>query len=414
MKILMVHNLYQERGGEDTMVNAEVRLLEAKGHQVVRYQRNNDELKTRGPFGSISAGFETVWAAKSVREISAIVAAEKPDVAHFHNTFPLISPACYSACRKHGVPVVQTLHNYRLLCPAATLFREGHVCEECLGRRVAWPGVAHRCYRRSRPATAAVAAMLATHHLFGTWRKQVDVYVALSEFARQRFIAGGLPAGRIMVRPNFIEPDPGPKTEGGDYALFVGRLSEEKGLGVLLEAWSRLRGEVPLRIAGDGPLMKDLANRIAANKLSDVTLMGRLSSGEVVRALHRARLLVFPSVWFEGFPVVVAQAFACAIPVIASRLGSLTEIVADGITGLHFSAGDPADLAAKVIWAWSHPREMEAMGRNARAEYELKYTGDRNYEKFLELWGRLGIHLDSFAEPVPESRLISQGKDAGK
>jgi len=233
--------------------------------------------------------------------------------------------------------------------------------------------------------------MLTAHHLIGTWKNNVDLYIALSEFSRQKYIEGGLPKDRIFVKPNFVDPDPGQKLALGDYVLFVGRLSEEKGLRVLLDAWSQLRHSIPLRIAGEGPLISEIAKSVDAIDPSGRTFMGPLSPQDVIRAMQGARFLVFPSVWFETFGLSMVEAFACRLPVIASRLGSMAEIVTDGLTGLHFSAGDPVDLAAKVDWAWTHPQEMEEMGGNARKEYETKYTADRNYEHILGLWHHLGI-----------------------
>jgi glycosyltransferase involved in cell wall biosynthesis len=392
MRIIVAHNRYQQRGGEDAVVAAEVRLLEAHGHHVIRYQRENDELAVRGMWGKVSAGIETLWSEKSLRQIRSLIQNEKPDVAHFHNTFPLISPAVYHVCSQHGVPVVQTLHNYRLICPAATCLQEGKVCEECLGRSVAWPGVVHGCYRGSRAATAAVASMLAVHRLIGTWQTKVDVYIALSEFARQKFIAGGLPAERIVVKPNFVEPDPGIRPGQGEYALFIGRLSEEKGLRALLASCRDLQGKVPIRIAGDGPLLNEITQFLSTNSSTGITLLGRLNRTEVIQAMHGARFLVFPSIWFEGFPVSLTEAFACGLPVIASRLGSMAEIVSDEVTGLLFSAGNSQDLTRQIDWAWNHPEEMKTMGVNARAEYEDKYTASRNYEQFVQLWNRLGLN----------------------
>jgi glycosyltransferase involved in cell wall biosynthesis len=385
VRILVAHNAYQHRGGEDAVVEAEARLLAEHGHAVIRYQRNNDELRNGGGF-SLRAGFEAVWASRSYREVEALIAKEKPDVAHFHNTLALISPSAYYACHEQGVPVVQTLHNYRLLCPSATLMRVGRVCEACLGRSVPWPGMVHACYRDSRAATAAVAGMLAVHRAIGTWRGKVDVYVALTEFARRKFIEGGLPAERIVVKPNFVSPDPGLKQGACEYALYVGRLTEEKGPRVLLKAWARLDGHVPLRIVGDGPLREELTGQVGAMGLTGTELLGLVSSEKIAGLLHGARFLVFPSVWYEGFPLTIAEAFACGVPVIASRLGSVAEIVADGKTGLHFTAGDDADLAAKVEWAWTHPNEMEGMGRAARREFEEKYTSAANCKRLMEIY----------------------------
>lgn len=388
MRILVVHNGYQKHGGEDVVVEAEERLLVARGHSVARYRRHNDELRTRGPLGFMAAGIETVWSAASAREITALLAKEKPDVVHFHNTFPLISPGAYYACAEAGVPVVQTLHNYRLLCPGAYFLRDGRVCEECLGRSVPWPGVVHGCYRESRAATAAVATMLAVHRAMKTWREKVGVYIALSEFARKKFIEGGLPGERLVVKPNFVDPDPGLKCVAGEYALYVGRLSVEKGLRVLLGAWGRLRGRIPLRIAGDGPLKEEIAAEIKTRGLLSVELLGRLAPSEIVSLMQGARFLVLPSVCYENFPLAVAEAFACGLPVIASRLGSMAEIVADGDTGLHVTPGDSAELAAKADWAWRNPGKLQELGRAGRQEYVSKYRPEQNYKRLIGIFER--------------------------
>ncbi|MBI3609166.1 MAG: glycosyltransferase [Nitrospirae bacterium] len=383
MKILLVHNAYQQRGGEDAVFAAEAQLLAAQGHGIVQYHRHNDELRSGGWFGAALAGVNTVWSSGSYRALRDLLANEKPEVAHFHNTFPLISPAAYYACAEAGVPVVQTLHNYRLLCPAATFLRDGRMCESCLGRSVPWPGIVHGCYRDSRAATTAVSGMLTMHRALQTWKKKVDVYIVLSEFAREKFIEGGLPPERIVVIQNFVSPDPGPKTTPGEYALFVGRLSEEKGLGVLLAAWKSMGVDVPLRIAGNGPLRRELEAEAQRGEFGQISFLGQMTHAEILGLMKGARLLVFPSVWYEGFPMTIAEAFACGLPVIASRLGAMAEIVEDGHTGLHFTPGDAADLAAKVDWAWTHPREMQEMGRAARAEYEAKYTAEKNYELLM-------------------------------
>lgn len=385
VKILVVHNAYQQRGGEDAVVGAEVRLLEANGHAVVRYERHNDELLGRGALGGIDAAVETVWSSKSFREMKALVEKERPDVAHFHNTFPLISPSAYYACARAGVPVVQTLHNYRLWCPAAKFLREGKVCEACLGRN-AWPGVMHGCYRGSRAATAAAAAMLAVHRRMGSWQTKVDVYIALSEFTRRKFIEGGLPAERIVLKPNFVAGDVPPKTQSGGYVLFVGRLSEEKGPQLLPSAWRSMHTQIPLRIAGDGPLLEKLSREVREPSLLQIELAGHRTPDEVRALVHGARFLVFPSMWYEGFPMTIAEAFAGGLPVVASRLGSMAEIVQDGVTGLHFEPGNAVDLAAKVEWAWNHPEELARMGRAARAEYEAKYQPSTNYEILMGVY----------------------------
>ena len=386
MKVLVVHNHYQRPGGEDAVVASEARLLAEHGHAVIEYRRINDELQTSSRYRIGTAGVGTVWSTASYRALLDLLAREKPDVTHFHNTFPLISPSAYYACAEAGVPVVQTLHNYRLLCPTASLYRGGSVCEDCLHKRVKWPGIVHACYRGSRLATAAVAAMVAVHHVLGTWEQKVTQYIALSEFSRRKFIEGGLPAERIVVKPNFVHPDLKPKNGPGSHALYVGRLSEEKGLRVLLAAWGRLRKSIPLRIAGDGPMREEMAAEIKVKKLQSVELLGHASTSEIGTLMHGARFLVVPSIWYEGFPVTIAEAFASGLSVVASRLGSMAEIITDGENGLHFAPGDAAELAERVAWAWNHPEEMETMGRAARAEYEAKYAAERNYQMLLQIY----------------------------
>jgi len=386
MKILVVHNHYQRPGGEDATVAREVRLLAEHGHVVFEYRRHNDELRNRSKLGIALVGGSTIWSPVSYRALRGLLAREKPAVAHFHNTFPLISPAAYYACAKAGIPVVQTLQNYRLLCPGAALYRDGSTCEDCLHKYVKWPGILHGCYRSSRLGTAAVAAMVTVHHGLGTWQQKVTRYIAVSEFVRRKFIEGGVPAQRITVKPNPVHPDPKPKNHPGSYAHYVGRLAEEKGLRVMLAAWAMARSCIPLRIAGDGPLREEMAAEIEAKRLESVELLGHVSPGEVVTLLHGARFLVVPILWFEPFGLVAVEAFACAVPVIASRLGSMADTVADGENGLHFAPGDAAELAEKVEWAWTHPAEMEAMGRKARADYESKYTAEQNYSMLMEIY----------------------------
>jgi len=370
VNILLIHNSYQQRGGEDAVFESERDLLLAAGHKVMVYARDNHEIALNGFISRAKLASSTIWAADTSRELQTLLRQERPDVAHFHNTFPLISPSAYYACAKAGVPVVQTLHNYRMLCPGGTFFRDGAACEECLRPSVPWPGVAHGCYRNSHAATAAVATMVTAHRVLKTWRHKIDVYVALTQFAYKKFLEGHLPAERIVVKPNFVRPDPGPKQGAGEYALFVGRLAEEKGVQLLLDAWSQLSSRISLQIAGDGPLRLHMNSVIADKNLRDVSLLGLVSSGEVRRLMQSARFLVLPSIWYEGFPMAIAEAYASAVPVLAPNFGAMAELVDDGVTGLHFSPDDTSDLAAKLQWAWSHPAELQQMGWNARAKFE--------------------------------------------
>ncbi len=389
MKVLIVHNTYQQPGGEDIVAAQEANLLRRAGHEVVEYRRSNHEVNVLTLRNRMALARRAIWAGDTVRDLRALIQRERPHVAHFHNTFVMISPSAYQACREMSVPVVQTLHNYRLFCPRADFFRDGHVCEECLGKTPPWPGIVHACYHGSRTATAVVATMLTVHRLLQTWDEQVDIYITLSDFARQKFIQGGLPAEKIMLKPNFVDPDPGIHEGSRDYALFVGRFSPEKKLLTLLSAWENVR-EMPLKLVGSGLQENEVRQFVKDHGLAKVEFLGQRSRDEVFALMKRALLLVFPSEWYETFGLVIIEAFACGVPVIAARLGAMAELVKDGRTGLLFTAGDRDDLAAKISWAATHAEEMAQMGRAGRQEFETKYTSDRNREKLLSIY-RLAI-----------------------
>ena len=283
MRILMVHNRYRIRGGEDAVCDSERQLLQAHGHEVDLYEDFNDRLDDLNP---IQAASSTVWSKRSYDAVASQLSQKQYDVVHVHNFLPLISPSVYHAAQSQAVPVVQTLHNYRLLCPNALLFREGKICEDCLGKAIPWPAVYHGCYRKSRAATATVAAMNAIHTGMNTWTDKVDTYVALTQFVRQKYVEGGLPAEKIQIKPNFVDPDPGMGEGKGGYALYVGRLSVEKGIDVLLKAWETIGGRLPLKIVGDGPLSKMVTDAMQENPSIEWT--GRRPMREVYALMRNA------------------------------------------------------------------------------------------------------------------------------
>lgn len=385
MKLLLVHNSYREPGGEDVVFEQERELLERAGHQLFVYRHSNDEMDDYYGLKQIRLIKDVAWREETKLEIARLLREHKPELVHVHNTFMRISPSIYDACRDAGVPVVQTLHNYRLLCPAAALFRNGQTCEECL-QHTLWRGVRYGCYRGSRAATATVAAMLIVHRLRHTWEDKIARYITLTNFARQKFILGGLPPDRLDIKPNFVNPDPGVNSGAGEHVVFVGRLSQEKGLSTLLEAWQRLEPAPPLQVIGDGPLRMELETKATEGGRSSVAFRGHLARDQMLAMLSKAIFLVLPSECYENFPMSIVEAFACGLPVICSRLGAMEEIVADGRTGLHFTAGDSEDLADKIDWAIRHPRRMAEMGREARREYETKYTPERNYSLLMEIY----------------------------
>jgi glycosyltransferase involved in cell wall biosynthesis len=385
MKIILVHNHYQLPGGEDRVFSQERQLLESHGHEVVVYQRSNKELLAYSPLQKLSLPKQLVWARDAHRQILALLRQERPHLVHVHNTFVQISPSIFAACREAGIPVVQTLHNFRLLCPAATFFRDGKICEECSESSL-WRGVQHACYHQSHGATAAIALMLTVHRKARTWVDGVSLYIALTQFSRGKFTRGGLPAEKIMVKPNFVAPDPGEKNGGGHGAIFVGRLSPEKGIKTLLRAWRQLRTRVPLLIVGDGPMRGELEKMALELRLSQVTFLGQVSHAVAQAAIKNSQMLILPSECYENFPLTIIEAFSCGAPVVCSRLGAMQEIVSDGATGLHFTPGSPEELAERVAWAWDHPRQVKEMGSTARLEYEQKYTAEINYAALMSIY----------------------------
>ncbi len=381
MKVLSVHNFYLRPGGEDAVFEAEQELLRQRGHQVRSYEVRNTLMANRHP---LSVAISAIWSEESRRRLTEILYEEEPDVVHFHNTFPLISPSAYYACRTAGAAVIQTLHNYRLLCPVATLYRKGRVCLDCVGKPVAWPGVIHSCYHASHSQSAIIAAMLAVHRAIGTYQNMIDAYIVLTEFSRRRFREGGLPPHKLFVKPNAIASDPGKKQKTGDFALYIGRLSEEKGIRTMLSAWESL--PMPLKIVGDGPMRDELLGRIAHSQ--SVQYLGAQSRTHVFSLMKEARVLIFPSEWYEGFPMVIAEAFACGLPVVTSNLGSQAEIVRDGFSGLHFHTADGSDLREKVRWCFHNPEEVLRMSAYSRREYEQKYAPEINYELLMQIYSK--------------------------
>ena len=374
-RVLLVHNAYQQYGGEDAVVEAEEALLRHHGHAVLRYERHNDDVTGRS---RAQLAADVVWSARTTADFARLVQEFRPDIVHVHNTLPLVSPSIYWAARGSRLPVVQTLHNFRLICPQAMLLRDGRICEDCVGK-VPWRAVVHRCYRDSAVQSAAVAATVQLHRLAGTWREKVSIYIALNEFCRDKFVEGGLPAERIRIKPNFVDlPPPAPSPRRG--FLFVGRLSKEKGIGVLAQAVRAQGAPEPVRVAGTG------AEQVQLEALGGVELLGPLSAAAVYAQMAGASALVLPSVWYENFPRTLVEAYANGLPVIASRLGALATLVRDGETGLLFAPGDADDLARKLAWAAAHPGQMARMGEAARRHYEQHLTAPINYRLLSDIY----------------------------
>jgi glycosyltransferase involved in cell wall biosynthesis len=328
----------------------------------------------------VDTALNLTYSPQSKARLSRHIAEFRPDVMHCHNLFPRITVSAYDAAVEAGIPVVQTLHDFRSVCCInGFLYRNGRICELCVEGSSYW-GAWHRCYRDSWLGSMVTAHALDLQRRSGTLQQRVGFFIALSEPSRRRFIAAGLPAERIVVKPNFMS-DPGtPPTDSRHGALFVGRLSPEKGLQTLVKAWEGI--EYPLRILGGGPLR----DSIPADLNRWISVLGQRSQAEVRTAMRQAQVLVMPSENFEGFPMVIVEAFANGLPVIASRLGTMGDVIEDGVTGLHFTMGDPEDLAAKVAWAITHRDRMAEMGSAARRVYETRFSQNSNYQSLLKIY----------------------------
>ena len=384
MRILFAHNRYQNVGGEDLAADLEMDLLKRQGHTTDLFEVDNTQIAGISTKTMVALG--TVYSPPSKSRFAEKIRSFKPDIVHIFNFFPLLSPSIHYACRDAGVPVIQKISNFRLICPSALLLRDGHVCQDCVGKVIPWPGVLHQCYRHSLSGSTVVATMLVVHRLLRTWERIVDAYIARTSFSRNKLIEGGLPADKISIIPSFAQDSGGSSDGSGRFAFFAGRLSSEKGIATLLSAWDRLNSSsISLKVAGDGPLRDQVTRRAG---LGGIEYLGALSRNAVQAIMRHATLLVFPSVCYENFPLSIVEAFASGVPVVASGMGAMAEIIEDGRTGLHFHPGDPEDLATKIAWAEDHPAEIKRMRREARAEYLSKYTPERNYELLMEFYHR--------------------------
>lgn len=380
MNILSAHNRYLYRGGEDESTELENALLRSHGHNLIEYFVDNIDLKNQMLVG---IGVRSVWNHGTYTKVKELIRENHIDLVKVDNFFPQISPAIYYAARAERVSTVQTLRNFRLACPGAVFFRDGEVCEECLGRVFPWPGVLHGCYKKSRALTIAPALMASVHRVAGTWANRISAYIALSEFSRDKFVEIGLPADKIFVKPNFVM-DGGVGPGDGNFALFVGRLSPEKGIDVLLSAWRSIGTRLELKIAGSGPLENDVKASAAVNPA--IKYLGQISLSETYELMGKATVLIFPSKWYETFGRTVAEAFAKGTPVIAANIGGMRTMVTHQRTGLHFNPSQPESLVEQVEWMLDHNDRWREMRVTARKEYEEHYTPECNYEMMMRIY----------------------------
>lgn len=385
MKILAVHNYYQQRGGEDQCFEDEVEVLRAHGHDVMCHTVHNDVIDDRS---KVSVAVGTLWNRSAYREISHAIDAFKPDVMHAMNTFPLLSPAILYAAKKKKVPVIQEVQNYRMSCAGTYLLRNGSVCEVCHRWPVAIPAVVNRCYRGSLAGSSVLASSMLLHRMLRTWTRVVDLFLCPSHITRTKLIESGLPADRIVVKPNVLNIDPGIGDGPQGFVVFVGRLSPEKGLSTVLEAWKSEPRLPRIKVIGDGPQAELI--RDAAGRDSRIEWLGRMPMNELLNVVGRANCLVMPSLWYETFGRTTIEAFAKGTPVVGSRIGGTAEIISDNTTGWLFEPGNAVQLAQKVLAVMQlEPTHAQQMRSATRAEFLSNYTSKNNYDRLIEAYQRV-------------------------
>jgi glycosyltransferase involved in cell wall biosynthesis len=379
VKVLQIHNRHREAGGEDAVAGRERALLESAGHRVIEYQ-------TQNPTGIAAAAFTLLlspWNPMSARRILEVVSEHRPDVVHIHNTWWKLSPSIIGALSDANVPVVMTLHNYRLLCANAMLFRDGKPCEDCVGTHP-WRAVQHRCYRNSTLESLIAAAAIELPRRRGVW-EDVDLLLPLTEFARGRFVAGGVPPEKLLVKPNFVD-DPGPRAgapSGSDSVLYVGRLSEEKGIRLLLDAWRLARPKgLELLVVGDGPL----ADGLGASVPPGVRLLGGLEHHNVRELMIEARALLFPSIWYEGQPMVVLESLAAGLPLVASKIGGIPETIADREAAILVPPGDRSEWADSIL-RLEDDSWVDTAGERSRSVFESRYSAEHALNGLMTAYG---------------------------
>lgn len=383
MRILIIHNHYLEKGGEDEVVSSEIKMLKDFGHSIIFYERSNKEI-VKLPFFKKLYFFanDIIWSQSVYKEVKEIVKKEKPDIAHIHNIFVSITPSVYDALSEENIPVVQTLHNYRLLCLNGLFYRDNKICQDCVKLNLI-PSLIHRCYRKSFFLTLFLKRMLDFHFKKKTFQEKIDTYIVLSEFSKKKFTEADFPKDKIYVKPNFVDLKAEKRTMPGDYTLFIGRLINYKGINILITAYQRLKG-YQLKIIGGGPLFDKLKKK--TEKMNSIELLGRLSYEQTINYIKICKFLIVPSECYETFGRVIVEAFACGVPVVASNIGAIKEIVADGISGLLFNPGDIDDLSKKIKYLMGNNALIISMGEEARRVYEEKYTSEKNYTILMEIY----------------------------
>jgi len=377
MRVLLGHCFYRTSApsGEDSVYRNEKKMLESNGIEVIPFEKQNDDLEGLDFFGKVRSGFEYVWSKNAFQETTKLIDQYKPDLAHFHNIFPQMSTSVHAACKTRGIPVVQTLHNFRFICPSALLQRNNAPCDLCVKGSL-MNSIKHRCYRDSVVATLPLASMITVNRAQKNFENNVNTYIALTEFSKQQFASAGLPAEKLTVKPNFVHNTNHPEFNLGDYILYVGRLTQEKGVLSLIEACKNLKN-IPLKIVGDGGLRRQLEDTVISEKLN-VEILGYRNNDEVLSLLDGARFLVLPSECYEGFPVTICEAFSRKKIVVGSRIGNIDAIIQEG-----------GDMSTVISEMWQDTKNIQLMSETAYAEYQQRYNPESNHKQLMAIYNQL-------------------------
>lgn len=385
--VLMAHNYYKVPGGEDTVFHNEIKMLEKNGHKVTKYTRHNDEIKD-GVLSKLKLGIDTIFSLKTYKEVKKLIDENDIDVVHVHNTLPLISPSIYYAARTKKVPIVQTIHNFRLLCPGATFTRCGEICEDCVSKGLE-QSLKHKCYRNSLSQTFIMYTMLKLHRIIGTYDK--INYITLTEFNKRKLSSLVKDESKIHVKPNFVEKREGIERTLEDYFVYIGRLDDIKGINFLVEAWKNIDKNINLYIIGTGPEEEKLKHIISENKINNIKLLGFMKREDAFKVIEKSRAIIVPSKWYEGFPMTIAESFSLGVPVIGSRLGNIESIVDNERNGLLFTTNNKESLK-EVINKVFYDRELNiSLGNNAYKVFKEKYTDEENYRSIEKIYNNLNI-----------------------
>ena len=388
MRVLVCHNYYVRRSGEETVVEQEMALLQEHGHEVELFSYDNADVEEGQLAERFQAGLRAIYSRRTPRDLRRFLQGKTFDVAHVHNTWGLMSPSIYRALWQQGLPVVKTVHNFRWLCPIGTFYRDGHVCRDCAERFGGLiHSVIHRCYQNSLTGSSVAASrLLLNRDLLGILRRYIDVIIVQNAFVRDLLVRHGFPAGRMMIKGNFLRRTEAAPGRRGDYAVFFGRLEASKGLSTLLDAVER--AGIPLRIFGQGPLSSWVERQVAERFGGEgpVRFEGYAPRSDLVRGVAGSRAVVFPSEWYESYPITIVEAMAHGKPVIASDLGSIPSIVRHEVNGLLFRPGDWEDLAEKITRLWQDDDLQGRLESGARAIYEAEMSSEENYKQLIRIY----------------------------